>query len=785
MANRLRPAALILSVIVLGAVAFLVWWVAGRGGGRFRGATADASVLLITVDTLRADRIGAYGGPVATPAMDGLARRGVLFENAITPAVMTLPSHASILTGMNPPAHGIRDNGDYRLADGALTLAEVLRSRGMRTGAVVASFVLDSMFGLDQGFEQYDDALPARSPNEAFLAERRGESVTDAAVRYLRGVTGSRFFLWVHYFDPHHPYAAPEDHARRYPGSPYDAEISWVDSEIGRLIESADALGMMDKTLVVLVADHGEGLGDHGEDSHGVFLYEEAARVPMILSFPPWLPPGRRVAGVVSTVDLMPTILDLVRIDPDQAAPAVEGIPLWPLIASEAPLPGRPVYLEAMAPLLMYGWSPLQAIRGPRYKYIEAPRPELYDLSADPGETNNLAATLPDVAADHRSRLLRLIEDSERGAIATEPTALDPEARARLESLGYAAGGATGSGTGARPDPKDKVDLLGRINRVYVAFGAGRYAAALREAQGILAQDPDNGSVKFYAAGSLARLGRWPEALDVFESILAGDPKNTEVLANIGWCQMNMQRFEESEATYRRILEIYPQHVHAESSLGNLAFVKGDYVEAARIYKEVLAREPNHMPSLLTLAGMYEGGERFREAEILYEQVVEVAPGHLEAWMNLGWVRFRQGNHEEALEALREAAGRDPDVPELQIALGDVHLALGQGDEARDAYTRALAMDETIPAAHYGLGLIALQGGDPQEAVARLRRAVALRPDRADWREPLAGALARAGDRAAAALELERYLGSGAVPPDRVEVIRRRIREYRGAAPPS
>jgi arylsulfatase A-like enzyme len=220
----LALAAGVLGVFVAGLL--VLWLLRGGGGARFRGDTAGANVLLITVDTLRADRLGAYGNPEAsTPVIDALAARGARFENAVTPAVMTLPSHASIMTGTLPPAHGIRDNGDHRLAPGALTLAEVLRSRGMRTGAVTGAFVLDSMFGLDQGFEHYDDTMPPRAANEAFLAERSASHVTDAAIRFLNTVAGSRFFIWVHYFDPHQPYAAPAGVAGRFAGRPYDAEV--------------------------------------------------------------------------------------------------------------------------------------------------------------------------------------------------------------------------------------------------------------------------------------------------------------------------------------------------------------------------------------------------------------------------------------------------------------------------------------------------------------------------------------------------------------------------------
>ncbi|MFQ5700781.1 MAG: sulfatase-like hydrolase/transferase [Acidobacteriota bacterium] len=772
-------------VMVVLAGAALIIWVFGTGAPRFRGATGDANVLLITIDTLRADRVGAYGsGKVKTPVIDALAGNGILFENAVSPAVMTLPAHASILTGTYPPTHGIRDNGDYRLGDSALTVAEVLRSRGLKTGAVTGAFVLDSMFGLNQGFDEYDDALPSRAPNEIFLAERPAAAVTDAAVRFLDAVKGSRFFLWVHYFDPHQPYAAPAPYSEQYPDAPYDAEVAYVDAEVGRLLASMRERGMMDHTLVVLVADHGEGLKDHGEASHGVFLYEEATHVPLIISFPPFIPSGRRVSAVVSSVDIMPTILDLVRIDPRGAAAPVQGRSLWPLMATGKDPDPRAAYSEAMAPWLLYGWSPLTAIRDTRFKYIKAPRPELYDLVADPGETNNLVPSRPDLVATYRERLASLRRSVTRHHGPAEKTSLDEDERSRLRSLGYAAGGAVDpnavQAVGKSPaDPKDRVAMLDRINHVYTLFGVDRHEDVLREAGAILAEDPDNASVRFYMAGSLSKLGRYDEAIREFQRLLERKPDDTEVLSDIAWCQTNLGRFDEAEATYKKVLEIYPDHIHADSSLGNLAFIQGRYQEAARIYKAVLKKKPNHLPALLTLARMYEAGQRLEEAEVFYEQATRVDPTNIDTWLNLGWARFQQGKQEEALEALREAQARAPRTPEIQVALGDVYMAMKRIDEARAAYQAGIAIQPRLPGAHYGLGLIALEEGDAAEAVESLHRAIRLRPERPVWREDLARALAASGDRKAAAEQLERYLSSGKVPADKIERLRRRIRQYR------
>jgi len=760
----------------------------GRGPGRFRGATGDANVLLITIDTLRADHVGAYGyRPIKTPAIDALAGEGVLFENAITAAVMTLPSHATILTGLYPPTHGIRDNGDYRLNPEVLTLAEVLKSRGLRTGAVVGSFVLDSMFNLGQGFETYDDALPGNQLNEAFLAERPARAVTDAALRFLDGGKDARFFLWVHYFDPHHPYTAPSPFREQYARRGYDAEIAYVDVEIARLLAAITDRGLKSKTLIVLTADHGEGLNDHGEQSHGIFLYEEEIRVPLILSLPPHVPAGLRVRQTVRTVDIMPTILDLIRIDPLEAAHTVQGRSLWPLMAEPDPAqPGEPAYSEAMAPLLQYGWSPIFSIRDERWKYVEAPRPELYDLAADAKEKSNLALLRPELAAQYKERLGKLRQEVTRPGAEAEATTLDPEAQARLRSLGYATGGtattggATGSaGRGGQPDPKDMVPMLARINSVYISFGSGQHETAVREARGILADDPGNSSVRYYLAGALAQLGRYPEALDEYRKLLERSPKDTAVMSNMGWCLLNMERYDDAASQFRRVLEIHPEHIHALASLANIAFIKGEFAEAVSLYKQVLRLEPNYMLAIKAMAGIAEGAGNLDEAAVFYAHATEVDPGNPDLWMDLGWVRFRQGRHEEALQALERARRIAPQAVQISLALGDVQSAAGRLDEAQASYMRGLQADPRAAPGYYGLGLLELRRGDPAKAVELFKRALALAPDKLAWHEDLARALARAGQYDAAAAELRQYLASGQVPAEKRDALQQQIEEYR------
>jgi len=352
------------------------------------GAAAGFNILLVTLDTTRADRIGCYGyRRAATPILDRLAASGVRFAEALTAAPETLPAHATLLTGLLPPHHGVRINTEGRLGSLHQTLAEVARGRGYQTAAFVSAFVLDARFGLDQGFDHYDDRVDA-TRGTAFAAgtnERRAGATTDAALAWLRSRDRARpFLLWVHYFDAHAPYDPPEPFASRFAGSLYDGEIAYMDAQLGRLLDGVDAAGPRDKTVVIVVGDHGESLGEHYERTHSVFLYRSTVRVPLVFSNPRLFPKPAVVDGaVVSLADVAPTLLDLLGVEdpPDR-----DGVSL---LATKAD-PRRGVYVESLVPWLDFGWAPLFGLRTLRESYVLAPRPECYDLRTDPEERRNL-----------------------------------------------------------------------------------------------------------------------------------------------------------------------------------------------------------------------------------------------------------------------------------------------------------------------------------------------------------------------------------------------------------
>ena len=439
--------------LVLFILVFLAW----RKAPRF-DLTANRSawnVLILTLDTTRADRLGAYGFAGAdTPNIDRVAGEGVLFEQAESAAPLTLPAHSSLFTGRFPFQHGVRDNGAV-LDPAELTLAQVFQARGFRTAAFAASYVLDARWGLARGFDVYDGNFEPRRGDDLHLDDvrRPADEVVDHALAWLETVSGSQFFGWLHFYDAHTPYDPPEGRANRATG--YQGAIAFMDSQIGRVLAFLDARHLRERTLVVLVGDHGESLGEHGERTHGLFVYEAVTRVPLIISAPSPRMVGRRVTDVVRSVDVMPTVLDLLGI---RVPSSVAGTTLAARMTGATREAEIDTYSETMYPRYHFGWSELRAVRAGAFKLIAAPRPELYDLDTDPGEEHNLYALRPAVAAA-LARRLRARESGDAGR-APHNQAIDPDAAARLAALGYVAGSADVSEPRAwLADPKDKIDL--------------------------------------------------------------------------------------------------------------------------------------------------------------------------------------------------------------------------------------------------------------------------------------------------------------------------------------
>ncbi len=555
-----------------------------------RGAASGFNVLLVTLDTTRADRLGCYGASGdPTPRLDALAGRGVRFERAITVAPITLPSHATILTGLYPPNHGVRDNGEYPLAPSHATLAELLGAQGYDTAAFVSAFVLDGRFGLRQGFDHYDDRV-GPATGEQSVEDRPAGEVTDAAVAWLGGRRPDRpFFAWVHYFDPHIPYAAPEPYRSRFAAEPYTAEIAYMDSEVDRLMRTVEAQGLSDRTLVVVAADHGESLGEHGESTHAMFIYESTMRVPLIVSNPSLFRKAPHVdASLVSVVDIFPTVLELVGA-PD--IPEHDGRYLF----DPEPDPQRRVYIETLAPYLDHGWSGLFGLRDAEHKLIQAPRPEFYDLVDDPQEATNLhddppSAVRPVLEGMQRELGEMLAGWPDAGSIAAGAQPLDRQALKRLESLGYV-GGVSEPRERGLEDPKNMVPLIEEIDRAQAMAERGQVAEALRLLQSVDARSPDNPTVLARMALLLSLQGRDEDAERTLRRQLAIRPTaRSQVL--LAQFLLKRREVDEAESLLAQAIESDPANSVAIVALGDLAAERKEWDKAREFYLEARRVDP-------------------------------------------------------------------------------------------------------------------------------------------------------------------------------------------------
>jgi choline-sulfatase len=527
------------------------------------------SVLLITIDTLRADRLGAYGDSRArTPALDGLARQGVVFERAYTPVPITLPAHATLMTGLLPPAHGVRGNGTFALGPGIKTLAEALKGSGRKTGAFIGGFPLSRRFGLARGFDEYDDATAKAQGVNYDFAERRARDVVEAAASWLARTPGP-VFAWVHLFDPHAPYDPPSEFRR---DDPYRDEIAAVDAAVSRLLSAWD--GRPGRSVVAATSDHGEAFGEHGEWSHSLFVYDTTLQVPLIVRGPGFAP-GARSAVSVGLEDIAATLLQAAGV----AASGVPGLSL-----AQALEPGardRVLYAETLAPRLDFGWSELRAHREDGVKWIRAPKPELYAVASDPGEEKNLFAAEPSRArALDRALSATLERTGEKNA----SRAPDAETSERLRSLGYVQGPG-GKGSGA--DPKDRAEVARKIAGATGPFTD--WADAIRVYRELVALDPENPLLNLRLGDALLRSGKAAASLAPFARVVKASPLSPDPFVGYATALAQLGRLKDA----RRILEqgalVDPSSGQIHYNLGEIARVEGRLDDARRAYDAALA----------------------------------------------------------------------------------------------------------------------------------------------------------------------------------------------------
>lgn len=685
-------------------------------------------VLLISIDTCRADHVGCYGGPDGiTPNIDAVAADGVVFTEAVSPAPLTRPAHATMLTGRTPPLHGVRDNAHHRLADSATTLAEVLREQGITTGAVVSAFVLDSFFGLDQGFETYDDQFA--NPLSEFAGDfRLGEETSERALDWLAAHGRGDFFLFLHYWDPHQEYRPPEPFASRFPGSPYSGEIAYADHCIGRVIDELKRRRLYDSTNIVITADHGEMLDEHGEKTHGYFVYQSAIRVPLIIK-PAGEAIGRRVGDTVGLVDIVLTVCSLLGVP---APSEVEGLDLSGLMRGGGDEDrGRVIYSESLWPT-KYGANPLISAVGGGWQLIETTRPELYDLELDPEQRVNLIGDRPRVLEALRSRLARIVDEARSAAGASDQTSLDRETRERLSSLGYMVETNVAENGEIEPgldDPKDLVDYHRRAMQVRVLVGEQRFAEARSELERMIRERP-GASRAYLDLGMLAiEQGSYGEAVGVLEACARLEPRSPFVHLELGYALSKAGASERAVASYRNAVAIDPEYGDALAKLGIELNRLGRFGEAVEPLQHAVAVNPENAEAQGALGVALARVGRAAEAEPHYREAVELAPEDPTFVNSYGLFLVVYGRPAEAVDVLEPAVAAFPARPELDFNLALALRRLGRLDEAVEHYRRVVALSPEVAAAHEALGELLYQRDEIAEAVMHFERALSLEPD--------------------------------------------------------
>jgi choline-sulfatase len=701
----------------VGTTVLVAWlaigWFGWQQGWLRGGASGPPSVLLISVDTLRADRLGSYGYTAgSTPVLDRLAGRGLRFAQAATVAPLTLPAHTSLLSGTFPTFHGVRDNGSFYVDDTITTLPEVLQGRGYRTGGFVGAFVLDRRWGLAQGFDHYFDDFDLARYDMAGLeaAQRPGSEVVDHALAWVAKDRERPFFIWVHLYDPHSPYTPPEPYRSRFPATmqgAYDGEVASTDAQIGRLLEYLESSKRLDNTIIVVVGDHGESLGEHGEQQHGFFIYDASVHIPLIVAGPGVR--ARAVPEQVRIVDVMPTILELAG----AVVPStVQGVSLVPLGRGE-PL-DLLAFSETWYPRYHYGWSELTAVKDGRYKFIAAPRRELYDTQMDPGETNDISASNPRVA-DALERALRDMA-SRTAATATpvKPRPVDPEVAERLRALGYVATTVTRATMveRSRGDPKDMIGLYNLLKLAGNDSVAGKLDDGIAKVSRVLAADPEVIEAYTMLGNMHVKADRLGDAISAYQKALAVDPEHEGAAWSLALAYRKAGKLDEARAGFERVSQLNPRGAKAFYQLAELAMLRREFAVAADTLEKGLTLDGDRAAFLVKLG----------EARLELKQL------------------------DAAEAALRDAIKTKSDQSMAHYNLGLVYEARGDWQAAASAYEAEIAVSPKLYQPHFNLARLLTQNGRSTDAVVHFRAAVDLNPEFGTGFLYLAKALLDVGD---------------------------------------
>jgi arylsulfatase A-like enzyme/Flp pilus assembly protein TadD len=743
MSSKIHIFTILLLVILIGIAAW--FFLEGRGRGKIR------NVLLISIDTCRADHLSCYGyiRRTTTPNIDAVAEEGIVFENVVSPIPLTLPAHSSMLTGTIPPYHGVHDNIDYRLGQPNVTVAEILKDNGCTTAAIISSFVMDSQFGLDQGFDSYND----RFDEEHYIgdfSERKAEETSRHAIKWLEEYCHQPFFLFLHYYDPHFPYEPPEPFKSDFPRDTYAGEIAYTDHCIGQVIEKVKSLDIYDSTLIIITADHGEGREEHGEKTHGYFIYQSCLKVPLIVRLPGRHKP-RRIGDVVGLIDIAPTILGALGLAIPQE---MAGKNLLSSLINKNPVDeDRYIYCESLLPT-QYQCNSLLGIVNNRFKYIQTTRPELYDLSKDPHELNNLANQQQQIGRVLQDRLKQILEEQVRGAGSDSKFALDSESKTRLESLGYVSGGNIDESfefNQTKSDPKDYINFHQNKRIVTTYMFLGRLKQAKELCAQMISEHPDIAFTYFLLGDIALNEKEFDKAVTYFFQALRLDPKYWKAQKGLGVAFFNLKQLDEAIKHYKEALLLKPDGSTIYYELGAAYAHQEKLDDAIKCWNEALkyGSDPKVHKDLADALN-HQG--KADEAIGHWQESLKLDGDNAKVHADLAHALTRKGKISKAIVHLTESLRLEPAQPVLLNPLAELLYADGKIPEAIMRWKQALALKPNLPRALNNLAWITATHPDekfrnPTEAIQLAEKACRLTKfENPEFLDTLSAAYATAGE---------------------------------------
>jgi len=699
----------------------------------------NMNIIMFTIDTLRADHLECYGyRGVKTPQINRMAEEGILFQYNIVATPLTLPSHSSIMTGTYPLYHGVRDNGGFYLDESHTTFAEAMKSQGYATAAFVAAFVLDSRWGLDQGFDYYYDNFDLTKYKTVSLdsVQRRGDEVLNEVYRWLGENGQQKFFAWIHLYDPHTPYDPPEPYKSQYGGKRYrlyDGEIAYVDQLMGEFRAYMEENGLWEKTLIILTADHGESLGEHEESAHGFFLYDSDVRVPLIVRLPGGEQAGRTITNQVRSIDIMPTVLNAVG---GNIPESVQGESFLPLILGQKEETERIAYSETYWPRFHYGWSELKFVRKGPYKFIDAPKPELYDVYENPAETENMVNLRASQGNEMKRELEAIIAQySREGVEDLEPQKIDDDSLIKLQALGYINSfRASEKGRGDHlADPKDRIKLYNDIKLAQLLVTEEKTEQAENAIKKVLERDPSVLEARYILGNIFSKQEKYEEAIEEYKKALSVDPEYYDAIFGIALAYKKSGKIEEAIIGFNRLIAIDPKDTKPHFHLGDLYELQGDLDEAIAHLRTAVTLDPespafhNNLGALYLKKKMYAEAEKEIRTALSFERSVPLQNAHF----NLGLLHEERGEISLAIQEYQKEQETSPFNHKPDFNLGLLYTKTKELDKSIKEFESCIQKNEKFPDAYVFLAKANMDNGkDLIEAAELAEKGLSLNPEK-------------------------------------------------------